>query len=117
MSAAIILAAGRGSRMGELTAERPKCLSALAGRPLIDWQLAALESADVPAVTVLRGYRKELLSSPRYAVLDNPAWAETNMVATLCCASDLLAATPCIVSYSDIVYHPDHVRALAASTA
>ena len=31
----IILAAGRGSRMGVLTDERPKCLTELAGRTLL----------------------------------------------------------------------------------
>lgn len=33
-TAGIILAAGRGSRMKELTAEKPKCLLELAGKPL-----------------------------------------------------------------------------------
>jgi choline kinase len=37
------------------------------------------------------------------------------MVATLRCASSLLNESPCIISYSDIVYHPSHVRALAAA--
>ena len=36
---AIILAAGRGSRMGNLTEEKPKCLIDFRGRPLLNWQL------------------------------------------------------------------------------
>ena len=32
----LVLAAGRGSRMGELTNEKPKCLTPLGGKPLID---------------------------------------------------------------------------------
>jgi L-glutamine-phosphate cytidylyltransferase len=101
--------------MGELTADKPKCQTMLCGTPLLDWQLASLREAGITDVTVIRGYRKELLCDGRFAVLDNDAWAETNMVATLCCAASLLKERPCIVSYSDIVYHPDIVRALAAS--
>lgn len=110
---AIILAAGRGSRLGPLTAEQPKCLTVLNGRPLLDWQLDALAAAGIGDVTVIRGYRAETLNSPRYATCDNPRWAETNMVRTLCQSEALLSAHPALVLYSDIVYHPDHVRALA----
>ncbi|MEE9382932.1 MAG: phosphocholine cytidylyltransferase family protein [Nannocystaceae bacterium] len=113
----IILAAGRGSRMGCMTDARPKCLTVLAGRSLLDWQLSALKCAGVRDVTVIRGYRKECLRGPGYHTADNERWAETNMVATLQCAHDLLAAGPVVVSYGDIVYHPEHLRALAAARA
>lgn len=113
---AVILAAGRGSRLGDMTEHQPKCLTRLAGHRLLDWQIAALAEADIRDVTVVRGYRSDSLDDPAYATLDNPRWSETNMVATLQCASALLEATPCLVLYADIVYHPDHVRALAAAT-
>lgn len=114
---AIILAAGRGSRMGDITAEQPKCLAVLAGKPLLDWQLAALEEAGMLSIAVVGGYRKDLLASERYRLLDNPDWAATNIVGTLRCASSLLREAPCVVSYSDIVYRPDRVAALAAAEA
>ena len=41
---AIILAAGRGSRMGDLTEEYPKCLTQFAGRTLLEWQLSAMSN-------------------------------------------------------------------------
>ena len=40
---AIILSAGKGSRLLPLTAERPKCLIELSGRSLLEWQLDALQ--------------------------------------------------------------------------
>jgi choline kinase len=98
--------------MGALTADQPKCLIELAGKRLLEWQMAALNSAGLHAITVIRGYRKELLSSPAYAALDSPNWTASNMVATLSCAAHLLRRFSCVVSYSDIVYHPDHVREL-----
>lgn len=100
--------------MGDSTSERPKCLSALAGRTLLNWQLAALASAGITSVTVIRGYRSDLLVSPEYAALDNADWARTNMVATLRCGAALLRRAPCVIAYGDIVYRPDHVRAVAA---
>ena len=41
---AIILAAGRGSRMNELTYDKPKCLIEINGKTLLDWQLEAIKS-------------------------------------------------------------------------
>ncbi|PWT75145.1 MAG: transferase [Proteobacteria bacterium] len=110
---AIILAAGRGSRMGEMTSTRPKCLTLLAGKPLLHWQLEALRLAGIQSITVIGGYRKDLLASESYQLIDNPDWASTNMIATLRCAADLLRQTPCLVTYSDIVYRPDRVKTLS----
>ena len=111
----IILAAGRGSRMGTLTDRRPKCLTPLAGKPLLQWQLDALRESGIGEVAVVRGYMADKLESPDYAVFDNVRWAETNMVMSLACAEPWLSSVPCVVSYSDIVYHPDVVRALATA--
>ncbi len=111
----IILAAGRGSRMGTLTDNQPKCLSELAGRSLLDWQLAALGASGIEKIVVVRGYYREALSGPGYEVRDNDRWAESNMVVTLTAADDVLCHEDCLVSYSDIVYHPDAVSALVAA--
>lgn len=113
---ALILAAGRGSRMKRMTEDAPKCLVRLAGKRLLDWQLEALESAGAGSVTVVRGYMKEKLVG-KFDTIDNDEWSTSNMVVSLFKASSFFASDPCIVSYSDIVYHPDHVRALARSDA
>lgn len=113
---AIILAAGRGSRMGERTRDLPKCLATLDGRTLLDWQVSALRAGGIQDVTVVRGYRAETLRGD-FSTLDNSRWSETNMVRTLECAGDLLRTGPCLVSYSDIVYRPGHVRALSSCGA
>lgn len=110
---AIILAAGRGSRMGTLTGEQPKCLAMLAGRTLLDWQLQALKRAGITRIAIVRGYRGELLRRAGVEFFDNPRWADTNMVMSLACASDWLKNSECIVSYSDIVYTSTVVRRLA----
>lgn len=110
---AIILAAGRGSRMGGLTAEQPKCLTPLAGRPLLDWQIESLRAAGADSIAVVRGYRAETLSRPGLHYFQNARWSETNMVASLLSADSWLGGDICMVSYSDIVYRPDIAASLA----
>ncbi|MBM3524754.1 MAG: phosphocholine cytidylyltransferase family protein [Alphaproteobacteria bacterium] len=113
---AIILAAGRGSRMGSLTEARPKCLTRLAGRRLLDMQCEALTDAGATEIAVVTGYRAELLAQPDLTCFHNPRWETTNMVASLACAGSWLRSGPCIVSYADIFYAPETVRRLSATS-
>lgn len=112
---AIILAAGRGSRMKSLTDESPKCLVTLAGKTLLDRQLEALHGAGIDEIGIVTGYRRELLADRGLVEFHNPRWEQTNMVASLTCAQAWLLAEPCIVSYSDIFYAPQGVVSLMQS--
>lgn len=114
---AVILAAGRGSRMKGLTDDRPKCLVELHGRPLLERQVAALRGAGCAELGVVAGYRGDLLEGRGLTVFTNPRWAETNMVVSLTCAAPWLEAGPCLVSYGDIFYSAETVRRLAAAEA
>jgi choline kinase len=60
---AIILAAGKGSRLLPLTAESPKCLIELAGRTLLEWQLDSLFEAGVADMIVVTGFRPDLVEA------------------------------------------------------
>ncbi len=107
---AVILAAGRGSRMMKLTQDRPKCLVELGGRSLLDLQLNALGAGGARDIAVVGGYRSEFFDGRNVTVFENARWAETNMVASLMCAASWLREEPCIVSYSDIFYPIETVR-------
>jgi choline kinase len=113
----IILAAGRGSRMGKLTDDAPKCLVPLAGKPLLEWQKEAMAQSGVSPIGVVRGYKGERLESRADVLFDNPRWAETNMVRSLLCASSWLEEFPCVVSYADIAYGAEAVSALCRARA
>jgi choline kinase len=112
---AIILAAGRGSRMGHLGDERPKCLVEFGGRPLLERQVTALRGGGAQAVGVVRGYRAEMIELPDLTYFHNERWAETNMVMSLATAAEWLNAGSVIVSYADIFYRSELVRELAAA--
>jgi choline kinase len=112
---AVILAAGRGSRMGPLGDDRPKCLVELEGRSLLDRQIAALRRGGVNRIGIVRGYRAETLNFPGLGLsyFDNERWAQTNMVMSLAAAAAWLRTGPVIVSYADIFYRGELVRGLA----
>jgi L-glutamine-phosphate cytidylyltransferase len=113
MMRAVILAAGRGSRMGHLGDDRPKCLVELEGESLIERQIAALRRGGVDEIGVVRGYRAEMIDFPGLTYFTNMRWAETNMLVSLTAAATWLRAGPVIVSYADIFYRNDLVRGLA----
>ncbi|MCX6879201.1 MAG: phosphocholine cytidylyltransferase family protein [Verrucomicrobia bacterium] len=109
---AIILAAGRGSRLGNLTDDCPKCLVPVAGTPLLQRQLNALREAGISEIGIVRGYLAGRINLPGLHTFDNPRWHETNMVMSLVCAHEWMSSTTCVVSYSDIVYGPSAVQSL-----
>ncbi len=112
----LILAAGRGSRMGKTTDDQPKGLIKLAGRSLIERQMEALEAAGADKIALCTGYKADMLDGFGVQRFYNARWAETNMVATLLAADDWLSSGTTIVSYSDIFYDPLTVIRLARCT-
>jgi L-glutamine-phosphate cytidylyltransferase len=112
---ALILAAGRGSRMGQFGEDRPKCLVELNGRPLIERQMTALRRGGVDEIGVVRGYRAEMIDFSGLSYFANNRWAETNMVMSLAAAAPWLRSGPVIVSYADIFYRRELVRGLAGA--
>ena len=114
---AIILAAGRGSRMKNLTFDRPKCLVELHKKALLKWQVEALRAAGVTDIAIVTGYKREMLLSFNLVEYHNERWADTQMVTSLMCADEWLSAGTCIVSYSDIFYEPAAVKSLITSGA
>jgi choline kinase len=98
--------------MGKKTKNGPKCLVELYGQSLLDWQISALSAAGINDIFVVCGYKGELLNNTTYRVIKNPRWRESNMVTSLLCAKDAIKKNNCIVSYSDILYHPEIIRTL-----
>ncbi len=111
---AIILAAGRGKRIGDLTERQPKGMLNLHGKPFVEWQMHALRQTGITEMAIVKGYRGDIFSYP-VAYFNNPRWEKTNMLSTLLCAQEWLSQDTCIVSYSDIIYTQEAVQKLASS--
>lgn len=114
---AVILAAGRGSRLGPLTQELPKCLAVvLNGRTLLEAQVDTLRACGIRDIAVVRGYRGGKIRYPGLRYFTNAHYAHTNMLESLLCARAVLDGET-IVSYGDIWYQPDVVKRLLRSDA
>ena len=112
---AIILAAGRGSRMKERTEILPKCLTELWGKRLLEWQIEAINKAGIRDVAVVTGYHAmEIINRfPDLTYFHNGDWESTNMVSTLFKADKWLSTDECLVSYADIIYTSEAVALLS----
>jgi len=111
----IILAAGRGSRMGDLTNHFPKCRTVLHGKELIQWQLDAMKGASIEEISIVRGYLPETFDfNVKY--FENKRWSHTNILTSLISANEWLDRYTCITSYSDIVYSANTINKLASFT-
>jgi choline kinase len=60
---AILLSAGKGSRLLPLTADRPKCLLEVSGKTLLEWQLDALFEAGIGEMFVVTGFRSDMVDA------------------------------------------------------
>jgi choline kinase len=113
---AIIVAAGRGRRLGAETEEIPKCMVKVAGRAILHRQLDALAAAGVDDVVIVRGYRGDKIApppgGPPLRFVDNHDWAENNIFTSLFYAEREMK-DGFVFSYADIVFAPEHARRLA----
>ena len=103
---AVILAAGRGSRLKSLTKDKPKCLNILNKYTLLDWQLATLKKK-VDDIYLVKGYLSELFINKKIKYIDNDEWAETNMIESLYIFLKQTECSDLIITYGDIVYNEE----------
>ncbi len=113
---AIILAAGEGKRLRPLTNNTPKCLVNLFGKSLLQWQIETFRSCQIDDISVVTGYRSELINLPRLKIFQNKKFETTNMVESLFCASQELSEQT-IVSYGDIIFEKKVLDKLIQSKA
>ncbi|MAH84046.1 MAG: hypothetical protein CBB68_06730 [Rhodospirillaceae bacterium TMED8] len=111
---AIILAAGRGSRLHPYTEKYPKSLTVFGGKTLIERQVETLRAETINNIIVATGYKREMLQMPGLREAHNAKWETTNMVESLFSGEEYFT-NDLIVSYGDIVYEPRVLRTLLAS--
>lgn len=118
--AAVVLAAGRGSRLGEWTRDRPKCLLEVAGRALLDRLLDGLAAAGVVDAIVVAGYAAGRVVDHldgRCRVVTNPDWASAGSVVSLWHAREFVRDRPFVLVNGDVLLVPSLLCALTACPA
>lgn len=124
---AVILAAGRGTRMRHLTNELPKPMIAVRGKPILQHVIEGLRGAGVTDFFLIVGYRAEAV---RQTFRHGSAFGVTINYATQAVqdgtgkvielARDFVGPDPFVLSYGDIIVDPTNyprLTALAEDTA
>jgi choline kinase len=113
---AVILAAGRGTRIRSVHGEHPKCLIEVDNTTILDHQLDALSMVGISDVAIVVGYEKEQiiahvnarrLLTQRIHFIENPVFASTNNIFSLWLALDWLRGDSFIVLNADLIFDPE----------
>ncbi|MCC7328772.1 MAG: isocitrate lyase/phosphoenolpyruvate mutase family protein, partial [Gammaproteobacteria bacterium] len=117
-SRVVVLAASRGSALGELTATRPKTMVQVRGQPLLAHIIAAYNAAGIKRITVVRGYLPQAIDLPGLGYVDNPDYAGTGELISLARAleADADDGSDLYVSYGDVIFRRYIVDSLAEPT-
>src|SRR5450755_4515357 len=123
---AVLLAAGRGTRMRDLTNELPKPMIEVRGKPILQHIIEGLRAAGVARFLIIVGYRAEVV---RHAFGDGARLGVAISYATQVVqngtgkvvelARDFAGEDPFVLSYGDIIVDPlnyPRLVALAAGT-
>jgi len=102
---AIIIGAGRGSRLMPTTADSPKCFADVSGRRILDWTVRAFRENGIDNITFIGGYRIDCVREnyPDFTFRHNADWENNNILESLLYAEDLMDE-PFVCCYSDILF-------------
>src|SRR4029453_7230036 len=114
---AVLLAAGRGTRMREMTAELPKPMLEVRGRPVLQHIVEGLRDAGRGGFLIIVGYRPDAVQNffgdgSRYKIhiqyVTQNVQDGTGRVVDL--ARNFVEASPFILSYGDILVDPANYK-------
>ena len=120
---AIMLAAGRGSRLfGDNPDPPPKSLLEFGGKTLLERHVEVLKAEGVDSLALVVGYRAEDIRDELERVgahgfaetIDNPDFREGTAVSLWCARDVLVSGAPVLFMDADVLYHPDLLRRLTA---
>jgi dTDP-glucose pyrophosphorylase len=116
---AVLLAAGRGTRMRELTADLPKPMIQVRGKPVLLYIIEGLQSAGIKQFLIVIGYRGDVVKEYfgdgtcfglRIQYATQLVQDGTGRVVDL--AKDFVCQGPFVLSYGDILVDPTNYRRL-----
>lgn len=117
---AVILAAGMGKRLKELTKDNTKCMIRVNGVTLIERLLGQLEAYSLNKIVIVVGYRgKKLMDfistlgiKTKIEFIDNPIYDKTNNIYSLSLAKDDLCKDDTLLFESDLIVEDSVIRDL-----
>lgn len=120
MKKAVVLAAGRGKRMGSLTDEVPKPMLPIGNRPMLQHVLQRLYQGGVEETVLVVGYRRELIEKhfreplPGLPKLHFVVQKQANGTGTAALLTrPLIEPDDFLLTYGDIIADPSEYRGMA----
>lgn len=113
---AIILAAGKGSRLGDLTKNIPKGMLKIHDKTLIERQIEIYQNCEINDITIVTGYKSETIHFSGVNYIKNHDFAVTNMNESLFCASKKFTDSV-IISYTDIIFEQKIIQQMLENSA
>ena len=81
----------------------------------MEWQIESFHNQGIDDITIVTGYKSDLIKYPELKKIQNKNYDSTNMVETLFCAqSELKEST--IVCYGDILFNEEILKKLVDNT-
>ena len=113
---AIILAAGKGSRLEKLTKDTPKGMLKIHNKTLIERQIEIYRNFGIKDISIITGYKNEIIDFPGINYIKNQNFEITNMNESLFCASEKFSDSV-IISYTDIIFEQKIIQQMLESSA
>ena len=112
---AFILAAGVSRRLYPETYNTPKCLLDVGGKPIINYQLEAIQNIGIQEVTMIVGYHREMLikhvtetfPALSFEFIINNHYFETNTAYSVYLGCRKLVLEDHILMNADVIYPPE----------
>ncbi len=108
------LAASRGSGLEAVTADRPKVMLPIAGKPLLRWLVDAFKKESINDITVVGGYRADAIDTAGIRLVVNERYERDGELASLACAIGPLDSDT-VISYGDLLFRSYVLRDLIES--
>jgi phosphoenolpyruvate phosphomutase len=102
-SSAIILGATEGRGLSDLTADRPKLMVSVAGRPILRRLADDFKRQNVNRITAVTGYCAEAVQEPGVQTVFNPEYATAGELLSLACAAEAFTDDT-IICYGDLLF-------------
>lgn len=106
---AVILAAGKGSRLASFTKNIPKCLLEIGQKTILDRQIEILEKNGVDDIIIVAGYKinliKEHFMKNTIKIIDNNKYDIFDGLYSILCTKDFIKDDSFICIYGDLIFN------------
>lgn len=118
---AIIMAAGKGSRLGKLTEDNPKCFLEINGVKVLDYIIALLHENNIYDIVIVTGYKHTIIEDYLKGIkgitfVYNPFYEFMNVLGSFFIAQGMVKTDDLIYMHADTLCAPDVFEEMLRTT-